>query len=292
MADNEDTDRDDLDKETTTDDQDTDQTNVKDDDKGDQDKNRNDDSKNDDTDDKNFDDKDFKESGVDPEEFERTRKALAKANKEAEARRKRLKEWDELGVDPDKVKNLLKEQQNADRKRMEEEGRYRELLEQLEETSESEKRQIREEADQRVNKMRENLEKHFIDRTITEAIASEGANPKLLNRHVKDQVQVIEDDDGEFRTVVVDADGNPRLKRGGSNMTVKDLLQEMKNDDAFAPAFPAPDTSGAGTNASSTGKRGAASAPPTGLKRGDMSIQDRAAYRQKYGKEAYEKLPL
>lgn len=229
-------------------------------------------------------------STIDPDEFERTRKALARANKEAEQRRHKLREWEELGVDPDKVKTLLEEQKAAERKRMEEEGKYRELLEQLEQTTQEEKRALQEEAEQKLSQMRANVEKYFVDRSITEAIAEEGANSRLLERHVRDQVKVIETEDGDYRTVVVDKDGSPRLKRGGNHMTIKDLLQEMKNDDAFAVAFPAPDTSGAGTSNTSN-KRGG-DAPPTGIKRGDMSIQERAAYRAKYGKDAYEKLPL
>jgi uncharacterized 2Fe-2S/4Fe-4S cluster protein (DUF4445 family) len=224
---------------------------------------------------------------VDTTELDRTRKALEKANREAQDRRLELKEWKELQVDPAKVRQLLDEQRKADVKRKEDEGRYRELLNDVETATQSEIQKIRDEADEKVVKMQGSIEKYFVEKTVAESLAAEGASQKLLGKHVRDQVKVVERD-GEYQTVVVDKDGEPRLVRGGGFMTVADLISEMKKDDDFARAFPAPKTSGSGTGDSSN----KGSRPNTsGLSKGKMSIPDRAAFRAKHGVEEYNKLP-
>ena len=225
---------------------------------------------------------------VDPAEFERTRKALEKANKEAQDRRLKLKEWEELNVDPNKVRELLEKQREAEVKRKEEEGRYRELLEEIETSTQSEIQKAKQEAEEQVSKMKSNLEKYFVDKTVTEALASEGASVKLLGKHIKDQVAVI-DVDGDYQTVVVDKNGEPRLKRGGAYMTVDDLIAEMKKDDEFARAFPAPKVSGNGTGDASTSNSGRPNT--SGLSKSKMTITERAAFRTKYGVDEYNKIP-
>ena len=227
-----------------------------------------------------------KEAGVDVEEFERTKKALAKANKEAEQRRHKLNEWDELGVDPDKVKAMLQEQRDAEIKKAEEEGRYQELLDKIK-TESSEKLT---KAEEKVNNMQRKLESYLVDKNLTEAIAAEDGIPKLLQGIAKQYVSVIEDDTGDYKTVILDEDGQPRKNEKGEPMNVRELVKSFKEDPDLQYAFKAPKTSGAGTDSQ------AASTPPSKKpgpkpRRGDMSPKEQRDFVQKYGYEEFSKLP-
>lgn len=235
--------------------------------------------------------KEAKEHGVSVEEFERTRDALAKANKEAQDRRHKLKEWDDLGVDPDKVKQLLQQEEDARRKRMEEEARYNELIEEMQSSTESEKQKITEEYEEKLKTARTAVERHLVDKTIAETLSSEGVkSPKLLSRYMKDYVKTVEDD-GEYKTVVLDDDGNIRTKRGGANVTVNDFVNELKGSDEFASVFPAPKVSGTGAS-NDTSKASSSTAAPTNQKRSKMSLGQKLAYQEKYGMDAYKSLPM
>lgn len=228
-------------------------------------------------------------------ELEKTQNRIKELNKENEKRRHQLKDWEELqnsGVDPNTVKTLLQERKDAERKKKEEEGRYRELLEEIETQTAAEKEQIKSEADQKLSVMQKNLEKYFVDKEIAEAVSAEGASLKLLSKHVKEHVKMVEED-GEFKTIVVDAKGEPRLKRGGSYFTVSDLLAEMKGDEEFAKAFPAPSTSGGGSNSNATKSASSPSAAAkAGLQRGKMSPQEKYNFQKEHGMDAYLELPI
>lgn len=230
-----------------------------------------------------------KEQGVSVEEFERTKNALEKANREAMERRHKLKEWDELGVDPEKVKALLEQQAEAERKKKEEEGRYQELIDEMRNQTQSEIERKENEWKQQLQKMQSSVEKHLVDSKIAEALSSEGVkSPKLLSRYMKDYVKTVEGEDGDYKTVVLDDEGNIRTKRGGAAMTVADFVNELKSSDEFASVFPAPNVNGTGST-NDTAK--AAKDAPTGLRRSQMSMEQKIAYQTKNGMDEYLKLP-
>lgn len=233
--------------------------------------------------------KQAKEQGVSVEEFERTKNALEKANREAMERRHKLKEWDELGVDPEKVKALLEQQAEAERKKKEEEGRYQELIDEMRNQTQSEIERKESEWKQQLQKMQSTVEKHLVDKTIAETLSSEGVkSPKLLSRYMKDYVKTVEGEDGDYKTVVLDDEGNVRTKRGGAAMTVADFVNELKSSDEFASVFPAPKVNGTGST-NDTAK--AANNAPSGLRRSQMSLEQKVAYQNQHGFEAYAALP-
>ena len=228
-------------------------------------------------------------------QLEETRNRIKELNKENQKRRHQLRDWEELqesGVDPTTVKDLLKKQREEEVRKKEEEGRYRELLQEIEEQSQNEIQRTKTEAEQKVEKMRKNLEKYFIDKTVSETLNAEGASVKLLGKHIKEQVKVVEDENGDFHTVVVDKEGNPRLKRGGVDFTITDLVNEMKNDDDFAKAFPAPDTSGSGSDASTGSKTKVPASVSSDLRRSKMSPKDKYEFQKEHGMDEYLKLPM
>lgn len=235
-----------------------------------------------------------KTSNVDPDEVERMRLRIAELNEENMKRRLQVKEyketWGELDVDPDKVRELLDKEKKAAEDRKKAEGKYEELIKEINEKTQKEVAQLKQEKEQVEQQMQSKLEKYLLDKELAEALNSEGVKTKVLNPHIKPNLKVIEDDLGEYRAVVVDKDGEPRLNQEGKLMGIKDLLEEMKKDEDFMPLFPAPTKSGAGTKSSTNNST--TSAPKRGIKRGEMSPKQKVEYQKEYGMEAYNKLPF
>lgn len=88
------------------------------------------------------------------------------------------------------------------------------------------------------------------------AITAAGGNAKVLLPHLLPFIRVAEQDD-DFTAQVVDAKGNPRIADGqGTPMTIAQLVELFKADDAFAPAFAASGASGSGARNESSGRGG------------------------------------
>lgn len=119
----------------------------------------------------------------------------------------------------------------------------------------------------------------------TTALAEAKGAVELLLPHVLKNTRTVERDGG-FEVEVVDPDGNVRIDGKGNNMSIKDLVAEMRQSDLYGRAFEA------------SGKNGTGMAPNSGsgggtgtLKRSKMSAADKAAYMTEHGQEAYLKLP-
>lgn len=74
------------------------------------------------------------------------------------------------------------------------------------------------------------LDQHLVEGQALQAISSADGISKLLLPHVKRRLKTVEED-GQYRTVVLDADGNP------TDQSVQDLIAEYRNDADFAGAF-------------------------------------------------------
>lgn len=222
-----------------------------------------------------------KEAGVSIEEFERTRKALAKANKEAQDRRHKLQEYEELGVDPEKIKSMLQEQRDKEIAQMEEERRYNELLDKMKEETTSKVEQYQKENEN----MKRTVEKYVRDNTINEAIAAEDGVPKLLQGIVRDRTKVVQDEHGDYLTVVLDEYGQE------SDMSVKDLVSSFKDDPDLGYAFKAPRVSGNGTSNEGSSKP-PSSKPGPKKPRSKMSATEKSVFVDKHGLDEYKKLPM
>ena len=93
-----------------------------------------------------------------------------------------------------------------------------------------------------------------------------------------------DDDKGTLKVTVHDGHGVPRVKNtAGDLMTIADLVDELP---ASKPNFfEAKGNAGAGA------KPGGGGTPPSGKKRSEMSVQDKAAFVREHGQEAFLKLP-
>lgn len=106
--------------------------------------------------------------------------------------------------------------------------------------------------------LRGTVHKYLVTSGASEALAAEGGMVELAMPFVERQVKVVEVD-GEFKAVVVDADGDPRISGGtGQPMTIKELVREMKGQEKFAPLFKSDAKGGGGAL---PGKTGAKPAP-------------------------------
>lgn len=84
------------------------------------------------------------------------------------------------------------------------------------------------------------LEKQLIVSTATAALARHEGNPALLVPIIRSQTQMVKDEDGTIKVVVLNAAGEPRVSpKGGSTdpMTIEELVEEMKTHPDYGMGF-------------------------------------------------------
>lgn len=181
-------------------------------------------------------------------ETEGLKKNQAEVLKEAKAAKAKLASYE--GVDPEKYKALVKAAEDAETKRLAGEGDWKameaQLVKKYEGVIESEKGVA--------SRYRGSLEQHLIDAEAIRELAQHSDSPGLLLPHVKAQMKVLEQD-GQFHARIVDAAGNVRIGKGQGSapMTLGELMEEMKTDKTFAPAFRGSGSSGGGAAKSHAG---------------------------------------
>lgn len=85
--------------------------------------------------------------------------------------------------------------------------------------------------------LRGTVHKYLVTSNASTALADAGGLVELAMPFVEQQIKVLEED-GEFKPVVVDADGDPRISGGtGQPMTIKELVNEMKGQEKYQPLF-------------------------------------------------------
>ena len=156
------------------------------------------------------------------------------------------------GADPAKIAELI----DQDRKKTEELAKlqgnwdeYKAKLIQENEAKLTAEKKTREEAEGRLNE-------YFVSNEVRAAMAKAGVdNQELLMPHLRARVQIQKSDEGQLSLVVVGEDGKPRSSGNGDgkNMSVLQLLDEMKADKVFAPAFPGSGASGGGAGGGGKG---------------------------------------
>lgn len=102
--------------------------------------------------------------------------------------------------------------------------------------------------------LRGTVHKYLVTSGASEALAAEGGMVELAMPFVQNQVKV-QEQDGEFKAVVVDSDGDPRISGGtGQPMTIRELVKEMKGQEKYAPLFKSEAKGGGGALPDRTGK--------------------------------------
>lgn len=85
----------------------------------------------------------------------------------------------------------------------------------------------------------------LVENSATAAVAELKGVPELLMPFIKNQVQVKEED-GQFKVFVIDAQGEVRYGATGSQMTIKELVAEMKADAKYGRLFESEAPNGGG----------------------------------------------
>lgn len=130
-------------------------------------------------------------------------------------------------------------------------------------------------AEKRAEAMEKKLRQALIETHARDALEKAKGSSKLLLPHILKQTRMAQKDDGDYGVEVIDNTGEARLSPNPakmSNMTVEELIEEMKNDNEFARAFD-------GSNASGGGATGADGQPPSsgGGPKKSISIKDQQA---------------
>jgi hypothetical protein len=104
------------------------------------------------------------------------------------------------------------------------------------------------------------LEKHLVEASAVSALTKHKGSIELLLPHVKSSTRVERDGSGNFVARVVDRDGHPRIsmKTGSQEpMSIDELVEGMKSNDTFAPAFAGSGATGSGSSGNRTGSASA-----------------------------------
>lgn len=126
--------------------------------------------------------------------------------------------------------------------------------------------------EERIGSLTKSVDVLVREQRATAELAEAKGAVELLLPHVLKNTRTVERDGGKFAVEVIDAEGNVRIANGkGDPMTLKDLVAEMRQSDAYARAFESDGHDGQGK------KQDTNAGGPT---KGDLSgnRQERAAY--------------
>jgi hypothetical protein len=151
------------------------------------------------------------------------------------------------------------------------------------------------ERDGKIGHLTKTVENLLIDNAATAALAEAKGSVDLLLPHVQRHTRVREMD-GRYVVEVVDKDGNARIgNSNGDPMTIKDLVQEMRQSETFGRAFEGTGNTGSGTRPNTGGGGSPQIKRKADLykdaKTPDAQRKARVAYVEKHGSAAYAALP-
>lgn len=89
----------------------------------------------------------------------------------------------------------------------------------------------------------------LVDNVINEALGDSAVSPKMARRVISDFVDIEADENGNFRTIVKDAENGGARKNvtDGQLFTVEDLVKELKGHDDYKPLFKSDAPKGSGS---------------------------------------------
>lgn len=178
--------------------------------------------------------------------------ALAKERSEREKYAKQAKAWETLGKTPEEIQELVAQQAEAEKKRLEKAGEFDKLKQQLIEQHST----ALAAKDKELVNMKGSLESYLIDANAIAAITKNEGNTTLLLPHVKSRVRVI-NEDNKYKVQVVLQDGQtPMLNDKAEPISIEDFVKSMRNDETFQVAFKPTGTTGSGSEGSKGGQAG------------------------------------
>lgn len=194
--------------------------------------------------------------------------SLEKERKRSKDATKESKSWADLGESPEAVRQQLESLKEAHAAEIEElktlidkEGDVKDKFEKLRlELVKSHDEELKAK-DAALVEMEETLRKHLVESAAKSAIAEAKGKVKPLLPYVLQTLKLVKEEE-EYRVVVLDEDGEPRITKDGKNMDIRSLVEELKADVEFQPLFEATQTTGSGARQSTnTGTPGVSSNP-------------------------------
>ena len=178
--------------------------------------------------------------------------SLEKERKRAKDAAREVKAWTELGESPDAVKAQIEalkaahaEEIEGLKKLIDEKGDAKEKFDKLRQDLLKSHAEELAAKDSELAQMKATLRKHIVESAAKSAIAEAKGKVKPLLPYVLQKIDMIEEN-GSYRAVVLDEDGEPRLTRDGKEMDIRALVEELKADPEFQPLFEAQQVSGSG----------------------------------------------
>ncbi len=215
------------------------------------------------------------------EQFNKAASGLKSKNQELLNEVKKLKQFKSAvgdDFDPDEYKVLRESKRKAEEEKARQEGNWEKLKESLVEQHHKEVEKLNTE----IAMLKGSVERYLIDSQIRSKLSEAGANVHLMEGIVKQHVRPI-NENGDYRIVVVDKEGNPRIgSSDGSLMTISQLIKEFSEQSEYAPAFPGTGRTGTGSNVQ-RGKSG-----PANKKISEMSDAEKADLITEIGQDAYQ----
>lgn len=198
------------------------------------------------------------------------KKALENERNNSRSLHEELKSWKEIGKDKEEIIGLLNDGKSKSQKT------DPDFLSKYQAKEEGYKKQI--------NDLESMFYRTMIDRDVEGALRSEGASVKLLKDVVSSQVRVVKDGDS-FVVRVVDKNGKERYKQNGDDMSIKDIIEQLKSDEEYSMAFMPSGAGGSGMRSSSS-----SSVKSMMKRKSDMSVQEKAKFVSEHGLKAYQDL--
>lgn len=227
--------------------------------------------------------------------FEDAKNKKKSANDESAKRRQQLKAFEELAGELDIDVNSI----DGENKTLA--GVFKEQIDNLRQQASNGKDiqvnidKVKQDADKRVSEvtqakdkeieaMQGALHRHMVSDVAVRAVTEAKGSVDLLQPHIERHCKVAQsgthpDGTPKFEVVVMDADGDVRTNGKGDNMTVGELVAEMKQSEKFARAFESETPGGSGAQPGSM-----SSQPARRLtQQEDMSSTDKIAAGLKRG---------
>jgi hypothetical protein len=219
-----------------------------------------------------------------------------KANDESAARRKQLQEVEqlasELEVDLEQIDGeqntlgtALKAKIDELRSQAKNGKDVQHNIDKVRQDAEKRIGEVTQAKDKELQTMQTALQQHMVSDAATRAITAAKGSAELLLPHIERHCKVVQngeraDGTPKYEVAVLDQDGDIRTNGRGDNMTVEDLVEEMKQSEKFGRAFDSETPSGTGA---APGRQG----PNPGARqqnRDNMSSTDKIAAGLKGGK--------
>ena len=182
---------------------------------------------------------------------------LGETKEEREKRRNTEAELEKLkssidGVDLDKYKTLIANEEAEEQRKAEEKGEFEKLTVAMREKHLADMEKERQEA----GRYKDLAFRGSASSEISNALIAEKGSPELLDAVVRGRTQVIEEN-GMLKTIGLNEDGSPMMTEDGKHGTPLDVVKHLKTIPAYQRAFDAHQMGGSGSRSSVAGYTGA-----------------------------------